>query len=350
MGQRILLTGIRSYLAGELARRLEADPEVEGIFGVDLHEPEVTLERTEFIRADIRNPLVVKVLQTTEVDTLVHLGLLAASGRAGGPGRMKDINVIGAMQLFAACQRSERLLKVVVRSSTAVYGASPHDPAMFTEGMTSRGELHGFGKDAFEVEGYARTMARRSPHVQLSVFRFANFIGPRIDSAMTRYLSLRVVPTALGYDPRLQLVHEDDAVEVLRRAVREDHPGTFNVAGEGIIPLSQVVRLMGKTPAPVLLPLASPLAGALQRLGAVDFPADQVALLVYGRGVDTSRLAEEFAWQPGHSSRDALLEFVRARSSRGPLTAERVAGWERTIREMLGRGAAASRARAASDG
>jgi UDP-glucose 4-epimerase len=263
---------------------------------------------------------------------------------------MKEINVIGAMQLFAACQRAERLRKVVVRSSTAVYGASPHDPAMFTEGMTSRGELHGFGKDAFEVEGYARTMARRSPHLQLTVFRFANFIGPRIDSAMSRYLSLRLVPTALGYDPRLQLVHEDDAVEVLRRAVREDHPGTFNVAGEGVIPLSRVVRLMGRASAPVVLPVASPLAEALQRLGAVDFPADQVALLVYGRGVDTSRLAEEFAWRPEHSSRDALLEFVRARKSRGPLTPERVAGWERRIREMLGREAAPSRARAASDG
>jgi UDP-glucose 4-epimerase len=349
VGQRILLTGIRSHLAGELARRLEADPDVEQIVGIDLEEPDARLERTEFIRADIRNPLVVKVLQTTEVDTLVHLGLLATPGRAGGRGRMKEINVIGAMQLFAACQRAELLRKVVVRSSTAVYGASPHDPAMFTEGMTARAELHGFGKDALEVEGYARTMTRRSPHIRLTVLRFANFIGPRIDSAMTRYLSLRVIPTALGYDPRLQLVHEDDAVEVLVRAVRQDHPGTFNVAGEGVITLSQAVRLMGKPPAPVVLPLASPLSDLLRRLGAVDFPADQLALLVYGRGVDTSRLAEEFAWRPRHSSRDALLEFVGTGRTRGPLTPERVGEWERRIRQVLGR-RTTSGARAASDG
>ena len=337
MGQRILLTGIRSHLAGELARRLEADPEVERIVGVDLEEPQASLERTEFVRADIRNPLVVKVLQTTEVDTLVHLNLLATPGRVGGRGRMKEINVIGAMQLFAACQRAELLRKVVVRSSTAVYGASPRDPAVFTEGMTARADLHGFGKDALEVEAYARTMARRRPDLRLTVFRFANFIGPTIDSAITRYLSLPVIPTALGYDPRLQLVHEDDAVEVLVRAVREDHPGTFNVAGDGVVALSQVVRLMGKPPVPVVLPLASPLAELLQRFGVVDFPADQLGLLLYGRAVDTSRLAEEFAWSPGHSSRGAVLEFVRGARARGPLTPERLGAWERGISEAIGR-------------
>jgi UDP-glucose 4-epimerase len=342
VGQRILLTGIRSHLAGDLARRLEADPAVERIVGVDLEEPQASLERTEFVRADIRNPLVVKVLQTTEVDTLVHLNLLATPGRVGGRGRMKEINVIGAMQLFAACQRAELLRKVVVRSSTAVYGASPRDPAVFTEGMTARADLHGFGKDALEVEAYARTMARRNPELRLTVLRFANFIGPRLDSAMTRYLSLPLIPTALGYDPRLQVVHADDAVEILMRAVREDHPGTFNVAGDGVVPLSQVMRLMGKSPFPVVLPMASPLAEVLQRLGLVDFPPDQLKLLLYGRAVDTSRLAEEFAWRPAHSSRDAVLDFVRGARTRGPLTPERVGAWERGIRGVMGRRATAS--------
>jgi UDP-glucose 4-epimerase len=336
VGQRILLTGIRGHLAAGLARRLESDPDVERIVGIDVAEPHFPLERIEFIRADTRNPLVVKVLQTTEVDTLVHLNLLAAPGRAGGRGRMKEINVIGAMQLFAACQRAEQLRKVVVRSTTAVYGASAGDPALFTEGMTAREELRGFGKDALEVETYARTMARRSPHLQLTTLRFANFIGARIDSLMTRYLSLPAIPTALGYDPRLQLVHEDDALEVLVRSVREDHPGTFNVAGDGVVPLSQVVRLLGKPPLPVVRPLASPVAGLVRRAG-VDFPVDQLALLLYGRGVDTSRLAEEFGWSPEHSTREALLDFVRGRGARGPMTPERVEEWDRRIRSALGR-------------
>jgi UDP-glucose 4-epimerase len=342
VGQRILVTGIRGHLAAELARRLETDPEVERIVGIDVEEPDRQLEHTEFIRADIRNPLVVKVLQTTEVDTLVHLNLLSAPGRAGGRARMKEINVIGAMQLFAACQRAQGLRKVVVRSTAAIYGASPKDPAVFAEGMTARAELRGFAKDAVEVEAYARTMARRSPRLQLTTLRFANFIGPRIDSVMTRYLSLPVVPTALGYDPRLQLVHEDDALEVLVRSIREDHPGMFNVAGEGVVPMSQVVRLLGKPPVPVALPLASPVARLIRRLG-VDFPVDQLGLLLYGRCLDTSRLADEFGWRPKHSTRDALLDFVRGRGALGPVTPERVEEWDRRIRGALGRPVGAAR-------
>src|SRR6188472_2169282 len=65
MGQRVLITGISRYLGGKLAQDLEKDPDVDYIVGVDLDEPEVDLDRTEFVRADIRNPLIVKVLQTT---------------------------------------------------------------------------------------------------------------------------------------------------------------------------------------------------------------------------------------------------------------------------------------------
>jgi UDP-glucose 4-epimerase len=96
------------------------------------------------------------------------------------------------------------------------------------------------------------------------------------------------------------------------------------------------VRLLGKAPVPVVLPLASPVAGLIRRLG-MDFPVDQLGLLLYGRGVDTSRLAEEFGWRPKHSTREALLDFVRARSARGPVTSDRVEEWDRRIRAALGR-------------
>src|ERR687895_2948836 len=138
MGQRVLITGISGHLAGRLARRLEGDADVDYVVGVDLEQPGVDLERTEYVRADIRNPLVVKVLQTTEVDTVVHLSLLATPMGAGGRPAMKELNVIGTMQLFAACQKTPSVRKVVMKSTTAVYGASPRDPAVFTEGMGPR--------------------------------------------------------------------------------------------------------------------------------------------------------------------------------------------------------------------
>src|SRR6266571_3229596 len=144
MGRRVMITGISRHLAGRLAQRLEADPDVEYIIGVDVEEPEVDLERAEFVRADIRNPLIAKVIQAAEVDTLVHLAIIATPTRVGGRSAMKEINVIGSLQLFAACQRAATVKKLVLKSSTAVYGASPLDPAFFTEDMTARGPMTGY--------------------------------------------------------------------------------------------------------------------------------------------------------------------------------------------------------------
>jgi UDP-glucose 4-epimerase len=338
VGQRVLITGISGHLAGRLARRLEEDPGVEYVVGIGLEEPSVDLERTEFVRADIRNPLTVKVLQTTEVDTVVHLHILATPAGVGGRTQMKEINVIGTMQLLGACQRVDRVRKVVMKSTTAVYGADPRDPALFTEEMASRSEpRQGYTKDAVEVERYARSFGRRRPDVGVTLLRFANFVGPDIDTPLTRYFSLPVVPTAMGYDPRLQFVHEGDAVEILRRSVREDHPGIYNVADDGVVLLSQALRLMGRPSVPVILPLVAPIASVVRRLGIVDFATDQLRYLVYGRVADNARMKERFGYEPAFTSKAALLDFARGRRMRRLVSERQLADWERDLYAFLRR-------------
>ena len=342
MGQRVLVTGVSRHLGGRLAQRLEEDPEVEAIVGIDLEEPEFDLERAEFVRADIRNPLIAKVVEAAEVDTIVHLNVIATPTRVGGRSAMKEINVIGSLQLFAASQKVPGLRKFVMKSTTAVYGASAQDPAMFTEDMGWRAEpLSGYAKDAVEVEQEARDFGRRRPDVALTVLRFANFMGSTIETPLTRYFSLPVVPTALGYDPRIQLIHEDDAVEVLYRATREEHPGIYNVAADGVLLLSQAARICGKPTVPVPLPLATPLARAMRRFRLVDFPTDQLQFLVYGRVADNQRLRDVFGYTPLLDTRMALEEFVSGQRFRRLYTPERAEEWERQVASFLrgGRGA-----------
>jgi UDP-glucose 4-epimerase len=337
VGQRVLITGISGHVASKLARRLEQDDSVDYVVGVGLEEPSLDLERTEYVRADIRNPLTVKVLQTTEVDTVVHLHILTSPSGVGR-NQMKEMNVIGTMQLLGACQRAEQVAKVVMKSTTAVYGADPWDPAMFTEGMSSRSEpRHGYTKDAVEIERYARGFVRRRPEVSLTTLRFANFMGPEIETAFTRYFTLPVVPTAMGYDPRLQFIHEDDAVEVLHRAVLEERPGVYNVAADGVVLLSQALRLVGKPSIPVVLPLVAPIASALRRFGAVDFATDQLRFLLYGRVADNTRLKEKFGYRPRFTTRDALLDFARGRRMSRLLSEQQMAEWERDLYAFLRR-------------
>src|SRR5437879_3637516 len=206
MSSVVLITGVSRYLGGRLAAQLAADPSVERVIGIDTVPPAtpdlVRLGRTEFVRADIRNPLIAKVMGQAQVTTVVHAALMNSPRLVGGRVPMQEMNVIGTMQLLGACQKSDTVARVVVASTSAVYGSGARNPAVFTECMhPSDAAQAGYARDAVEIEGYVRGFSRRRPDIETTVLRFANTIGPTIDTALTRYLSMPVVPTALGFDP-----------------------------------------------------------------------------------------------------------------------------------------------------
>jgi UDP-glucose 4-epimerase len=319
----VLVTGVSRDLGARFARSLATDAAVE-VVGLDVIPPRRDLGSADFVRADIRSPVIAKVIATRQVDTVVHLAMVATPGSAGGRSSMKEINVIGTMQLLAACQRAESFRKLVVQSSISVYGASPRDPAKFTEDMSPRAQPRtGFGKDSLEIESYVRGLARRRPDVVVTILRLANLMGAGVDSHVTRYLSLPVVPRVAGFDARLQFLHPSDAVDALLLVTRRDVPGTFNVAAPDVITLSQALRKMGR-PAVGVPRAAAPLASMLMRQARlVDFSADQIDALTYGRGMDTSRFRSRTGFVPKFTSLAALQEFVGV-SERGLLSPERV--------------------------
>jgi UDP-glucose 4-epimerase len=325
MTRTVLVTGVSRHIGARVASILAADPEIDRVIGVDTVPPPASardagtrLGRTEFVRVDLRSPDIAQVIAVADIDTVVHMSLV--SGPAKSRSAMKEHNVIGTMQLLGACQRSATVRRVVVRSTTAVYGSSPQDPAVFTE-QSEPGEAphSGYGKDACEVEGYVRGFARRRPDIVTTTLRFANFMGPGVDSPLTRFFAQPVLPTVLGFDPRLQFVHEDDGVEVLRRMAVEDHPGTFNVAGDGVLLLSQCLRRAGRPTLPVPAPAFRLLGEMARGVGKVDFSSEQLALMSHGRVVDTTRVAHRLGWKPKFSTTAAFDDFLRSRNLSGGL-------------------------------
>jgi UDP-glucose 4-epimerase len=308
----VLVTGVSRFLGARVANTLQADPGIERVIGVDTVPPAMPLGRTEFVRVDIRTPSIAKVIFSAGVDTVIHLNLVTAPSAPRS--KVKEVNVIGTMQLLGACQRSPDMRKLVVRSSAAVYGSSPRDPAVFTEDdEPAEPPASGYAKDAAEVEGYVRGLLRRRSDLTVSVLRFANFLGPGVDSPLTRYLRMPVVPTVLGFDPRLQFLHSDDGVEVLRRMAVEDHPGTFNVAGDGVLLLSQALRRAGRPQLPVPAASMSVVGDVGRRLARFSgFSPELLRWLTYGRVVDTSRLVSELSWRPKYTTEAALADFASA--------------------------------------
>jgi UDP-glucose 4-epimerase len=315
-GRRVLITGVGSHVGSLLAARFERDPEVEFVAGLDTRRPKVELERTEFIEADIRDPELGRLIPQTGVDTIVHEQIVRQPGPAMASRAMHDINVIGTLQLLGACERVPTLRTIVVRGSAGIYGAEPHAPQFFTEEMTRLFPLRTrFQRDVAEIENYFETYSRRHAGVSYTMLRYQPAIGPGMRSQITRYLSQPMCPTYMGFDPRIQLVHIEDALEAIVAAVRNPVAGAVNVAGPGTIGLARMIRLAGKH----ALPIASPLFGAVtqtgQRLGLDTQSEDFQRLLRYGRGVDTRRLTRDVGYVARHSTVESVESWVR--SARG---------------------------------
>ncbi|MFP5351335.1 MAG: NAD-dependent epimerase/dehydratase family protein [Actinomycetota bacterium] len=335
-GKRVLITGVSRFLGLRLAKRLEEDDSVELVVGVDLDEPPVPIKKLDFVRVDIRNPLIARVLESTKVDTLVHTNIASSPGRLGGRSQMKENNVIGTMQLLAAAQRAERIERVVVKSSCAVYGSHPGEPSLLPEDHAQRQvDLSGYGKDCAEAEQYARDYGRRRPDVDLVILRTQNVVGPTVSTNMTGYLSLPVMPTALGFDPRLQLLHEQDAVEAFYTAMRSDATGIYNIAGDGVVYLSQAIRMLSHAQVPILAPAAQTAANLLRRFGVVDFPTDQLKLMLFGRVVDTRRARERLGFVPRFTTRETLEDFRDHRARDLTPEPNTRPTWERELFEYL---------------
>lgn len=336
MGSRILITGLDTFWGGRMAQALEARPEVDMILGLGTKDPKVPLERTEFIRSDQKYSILSRIVRATKVDTIVHTFLETNSVTV--PGRMlHEINVIGTLNLLAAAGGTgSSVRKVVVKSSTHVYGAAAGDPAYFREDTPRSGPVRTrLERSLVEVEALVRDFAEDNPHQCVTVLRFANVLGTDIVTPISHDLRRRLLPCIAGFDPLVQFVEEDDVVRSLEFATVHDVPGIFNMAGSGKLPWSEVASLCNARLVP--LPPVQPrfFAGPLQRFGAIQFPPEMEGLVRFGRGVDTSAL-RALGFEYRYTTAGTVRSFARANNLRRATGADTPAyRYEQEVEQFL---------------
>lgn len=307
----VLVTGVSRYLGGRFAHELAQTPGIQRVIGVDVVAPAYDLGKAEFVRADIRNPVVARIMAQAKVDTVAHLSVSTSAEHGIARISQKEINVIGTMQLLAACQATPTVRRLVLKSTGAVYGSAPSDPALFTEDMpVRRGAKGGFVKDAIEVEGYVAGVRRRRPDLQVAVLRMAHVIGPHVETALTDYFRRPFIPVPFGFDPRLQLLHERDAVRALLLATTGDIEGIVNIAGDGILSLTQAAAMVHRLPLPVLTAGATFLGQPAPRTHLAEVTGEQMEYLLWGRALDTARMRDELKMVPEYSTRAAFEDFA----------------------------------------
>jgi UDP-glucose 4-epimerase len=303
-----LVTGAAGEWGKRICTQLISQPGIH-VIGLDKVKPAEGMPGLDFIQADMRNSLIDDLLKSEKVDAVCHLAFIETQQPSE---EMFDFNVMGTMKLLAACSNAD-VKKVVIKSSMAVYGAKATNSSFLTEAHVlnanrSVGEL----RDLVEIEAFCNGFRRKAPDLTLTVLRFPGILGPTADTSLSRYLKEPLVPVLMGFDPRMQIIHEEDVTGALMHALLHELPGTFNVAAEGILPLLRVIALAGKIPLPVFHLFAywgkSFISGTGNgRFGSVPNDLDS---LRYDWVGDLKKMHDEFGFTPKYTAEETLREFA----------------------------------------
>jgi UDP-glucose 4-epimerase len=320
-GRVVAVSGAASFLGTSLVGLLEEDRTVSRVVAVDVTRPSRAGLKTRFYEVDLTEPAadsrLSEILGAERVDTFVHLAFLSSPTHATAWAH--ELESVGTMHVLGAC-RAHPVRKLVVRSWTLLYGPHPQNPNFLTEGHALRG-LRGspWVSDKLEVEREVVRFADRHPECVVTVLRLAPLMGPNVKSFVTRWLGRRLVPTVMGYDPLLQFLHELDAIAALKLVVDHEAAGVWNIVGAGVLPVSTVVKLAGRTAVPVPRFLARQSSAFLWAAHLNEAPPELLDYLQFLCVADGSRARDELGYRPAFTSREAVLDFegtVRLREAR----------------------------------
>ena len=315
-GPRVVgITGLGTFLGQRLAERLVAQG--VRVVGLDLRRPYRIAEKIHFHRIDLAEPTadayLADLLARERVDTLVHAAF--RSKPSSNAEADHELEAIGSLHVLNACAAA-KIRRLIFSSTTMVYGPWPDNPNFLTEDHPLRGHPDAHQVvDRVEAETLLAGFGQRHPDVEITVLRPCWIVGPTYLDSIVSYFERPVVATLLGYDPLLQFVHEDDALRVLETAAREPHPGIYNVVGKGVLPLSTLLRLAGKTRLSLPARLLYRLRDVPSQGQTGDRPNGFYDYFRYLWTADGQRGWSAFG-EPHYTTREAWIAFVASRRMR----------------------------------
>ncbi len=315
----IAITGLGTFTGARIAERLLAQDPPPRVVALDLRLPRRLEGRVRFHAVDLTEPtadsLVAEILDKERCETLLHAAYF--TDPYPDPEYAHELEVVGSLHVLNAAAAAG-VRKLVVTSTAQVYGAHPDNPNFLSEDHPLRPQRDAHAlRDRAEVESLTRIFAQRHRAMVVTVLRPSWIIGPSYESAVTRSFESGRVTTLLGYDPLLQFLHENDWLDAVELTLERDAPGPLNLAGEGVLPLSTLLRLAGKSNLPLPHPLLYRAAylGSIARSG--DPPAAFYDYLRFLWVVDTRRARELLGFEPVYTTQEAWMSFVVARKLRG---------------------------------
>ncbi|HEY0192295.1 MAG TPA: NAD-dependent epimerase/dehydratase family protein [Kofleriaceae bacterium] len=312
-GRVVAVTGACTYLGSELLRRLEEDPRYGRVLALDIRPPALAPGgKTEFVKLDLTQPTVdgelATLLERHRVDTLVHGAFLSHPTHASEWAH--ELEDVGTMHVLNACAGVEPRRLVMV-STTLIYGAHPKNPNFLTEDAELRGHRDSrFVNDKVRADRQVQRFAKEHPRVEVATLRFAPILGPTVSNMYTRFFSRPVAPVMMGHDPLMQFVHEQDAANALQRAVESRATGAFNIVGKGVLPYTTVLALLGRVPIPMPQIVARQLTKVLWTTQLVGSPPSFLDFLLYLCVADGDKARTGLDFTARFSIKRTILDFL----------------------------------------
>lgn len=311
----LVLTGANGFLGSRILKLLERDPQYRHIVVVDKKKPTSHAKKARYYRLDLTEPVadvkLAEILKQERCDTFVHCAMPITPPK--NQSYSHELISVGTMYAMNACAEA-RVRKFILLSTTDVYGAFASNPNFLLEDVHEpQGRLQShFLADKIDAEKQALRYAKKYPDRVVTILRPCSIFGPSVQSYKTRYLERVFVATVLGFDPLIQFIHEDDLDRAINIAIDKDFPGIFNIVGDGVLPLSRVIKICNK------LHIRLPQLGfksLVQLLWYLDFapaPATHVDFLRYLCVADGTKASELMGFTPKFTTKETLLSFVGA--------------------------------------
>lgn len=310
-GRVAMITGARTFAGGELIAQLENDPRYRRVLALDIRRPDYELSSAEFIAVDLTSPSaedeLADIALDAGVDTVVHTAFLSHPTHAVTWAH--ELEDVGTMNVLGACAAASPS-RVLMTSTTLLYGASPDNPVVITEDqpLDRRGKP-AFLADKISAEAQLAQFAEAHPSVAVSSLRFAPILGRRVRTFITELLCRPVVAKLAGFDPLIQGIHENDAIRALKLAVDAGPRGPLNLVGRGVIRYSTLLALLGTFPVSLPRFVWRPLARAMWATQLSPAPPELLDYLRFLCVADGSRAAEAIGFKPQFHVRDAAAEM-----------------------------------------
>lgn len=296
----IVITGISGTIGRLLARKLHLDHEVIGLDRRDLPRRPKDIKVFPF---DIRRKKCESIFRNRRVDVVYHLNIMHDFRRSQA--ELHSFNVVATQRLLEYVSRY-RVGKIVFLSTANVYGARPDNPQFLNEdSLLLAGESFSEMRSLITVDMLVTSFFWKNPEVETVVLRPAHIVGT-VRNGPALYLSLDRVPTLLGFDPMIQVVHESEVVNALVTAMEPGVRGIFNVAGPSPAPLSAILSYLGKTAVPLPHFILRQIAQKAWDLGFAQVPPPEIDFLRFPCLVDDSRARSVLKHAPSLSLSQTL--------------------------------------------